>query len=83
MSSKLIVIIGATGNQGGSVASVYLKEPGWKVRALTRDASSTKAQALAAQGAKVIEADIDEPASLPAAFKDANTIFAVSAKQSS
>ncbi|KAJ3543000.1 hypothetical protein NM208_g3806 [Fusarium decemcellulare] len=78
MSSKLIVIIGATGNQGGSVASVFLKEPGWKVRALTRDTSSTKAQALAAQGAEVIEADIDEPASLPAAFKDANTIFAVS-----
>ncbi|KAJ4185569.1 hypothetical protein NW767_012881 [Fusarium falciforme] len=77
-SSKLIVIVGATGNQGGSVASVFLKEPGWKVRALTRNASSTKALALAAHGAEVIEADIDEPTTLPAAFKDANTIFAVS-----
>ncbi|KAH6616390.1 hypothetical protein C7974DRAFT_44168 [Boeremia exigua] len=77
-SSKLIVIVGATGNQGGSVATTFLKEPGWKVRALTRDASSAKSQALAARGAEVVEANIDAPESLSAAFVDANAIFAVS-----
>jgi hypothetical protein len=77
-SSKLIVIVGATGNQGGSVASVFLKEPGWKVRALTRNASSIKSQALAARGADVVQADIDTPATLSAAFEGANAIFAVS-----
>jgi hypothetical protein len=77
-SSKLIVIIGATGNQGGSVANVFLKEPGWKVRALTRNTSSTKSQALAARGAEVVQADIDTPATLLTAFEGANAIFAVS-----
>ncbi|KAI9038423.1 NmrA/HSCARG family protein [Aspergillus affinis] len=77
-SSKLIVIIGATGNQGGSVANVFLEEPGWKVRALTRNTSSTKSQALAARGAEVVQADIDTPATLLTAFEGANAIFAVS-----
>ncbi|KAL6229310.1 hypothetical protein BDW75DRAFT_225285 [Aspergillus navahoensis] len=77
-SSKLIVIIGATGNQGGSVANVFLEEPGWKVRALTRNTSSTKSQALAARGAEVVQADIDAPATLLTAFEGANAIFAVS-----
>ena len=77
-SLKLIVIVGATGNQGGSVATTFLKEPGWKVRALTRDTSSTKSQALAAQGAEVVQANIDTPETLSAAFVGANAIFAVS-----
>jgi|SRR5690242_8018487 len=77
-SSKLIVIVGATGNQGGSVATTFLKEAGWKVRALTRDTSSTKSQALAARGAEVVQANIDIPETLSAAFEGANAIFAVS-----
>jgi UDP-glucose 4-epimerase len=77
-SSKLIAIVGATGNQGGSVASVFLKEPGWKVRALTRNASSAKSQALASQGAEVVEADLNKPETLAAAFEGASVIFAVS-----
>ncbi|RKK84929.1 hypothetical protein BFJ71_g14326 [Fusarium oxysporum] len=75
-SSKLIVILGATGNQGGSVANTFLQEPGWQVRALTRNTSSPKAQALAARGAQVAHADLDEPESFAAAFEGANAIFA-------
>lgn len=77
-ASKLIVVLGATGNQGGSVAKVFLQEPGWKVRAVTRNASSAKAQDLVARGAEVVQADLDEPATLSAAFEGANAIFAVS-----
>ncbi|KAI3574089.1 hypothetical protein IWW34DRAFT_885339, partial [Fusarium oxysporum f. sp. albedinis] len=77
-SSKLIVVLGATGNQGGSVADVYFNEPGYKVRAVTRNPSSAKAQALAARGAEVVQADLDSPATLLAAFKDANIIFVAS-----
>ncbi|KAF9768657.1 hypothetical protein IL306_013967 [Fusarium sp. DS 682] len=77
-SSKLIVILGATGNQGGSVAEVFLSDPGWKVRALTRNTSSAKAQALSSKGAEVVQADLDSPSSLKAAFEGAHAIFAVS-----
>ncbi|RSL55871.1 hypothetical protein CEP54_009115 [Fusarium duplospermum] len=77
-SQKLIVILGATGNQGGSVATTFLQDPDWKVRAVTRNASSTKAQALTSRGAEVVEADIDKPSTLTPAFEGANAIFAVS-----
>jgi hypothetical protein len=75
---KLIVVVGATGNQGGSVANSFLSTPGWRVRGLTRNTSSAKAQALAARGAEVVCADMDDPSTLEQAFHGANVIFAVS-----
>ncbi|KAG8677529.1 hypothetical protein FPOAC2_03558 [Fusarium poae] len=77
-SPKLIVILGATGNQGGSVAESFLSEPNWKVRAVTRNTKSSKAQTLSSKGAQVVQADLDEPSTLIAAFEGANAIFAVS-----
>ncbi|PLB47401.1 putative hscarg dehydrogenase [Aspergillus steynii IBT 23096] len=77
MSSKLIVVLGATGNQGGSVIKTFLDDPAWRIRALTRNASSASAQRLQQSGVEVVQADLDDPASLEAAFQDANTIFAV------
>ncbi|KAM0332204.1 hypothetical protein ACHAQA_002479 [Verticillium albo-atrum] len=77
-SAKLLVVFGATGNQGGSVASTFIEEPGWQVRALTRNPSSPKAQALAARGAEVVHADLDNPGTFSAAFEGAHAIFLVS-----
>ncbi|KAK7428001.1 hypothetical protein QQZ08_005432 [Neonectria magnoliae] len=77
-SSKLIVIFGSTGNQGGSVVNSFLDDPVWRVRAITRNSSSPKAQALATRGAEVVQADIDSPATLSAALEGAHAIFAVS-----
>ncbi|KAJ6032927.1 NmrA-like family protein [Penicillium canescens] len=77
-AKKLIVVLGATGNQGGSVAEVFLQEPQWRVRAVTRNPASTKARALAARGAEVVQADLDLPSTLLSAFENANAIFAVS-----
>ncbi|KIN00049.1 hypothetical protein OIDMADRAFT_166171 [Oidiodendron maius Zn] len=77
-SPKLIVVLGATGNQGGSVVSTFLEEPGWQVRALTRRTSSPKALALAGSGALVVHADIDKPETLAATFEGASAVFAVS-----
>jgi NAD(P)-dependent dehydrogenase (short-subunit alcohol dehydrogenase family) len=48
MAKKLIVVTGATGNQGGSIARGLLKTGEWHVRAVTRNASGEKAQKLAA-----------------------------------
>lgn len=76
---KLIVILGATGMQGGSVVETFLSDPSWKIRALTRNASSSKAQSLVSKSPniEVVSADANDGASLLAAFKDAHAIFAV------
>ena len=67
---KVIAVVGATGAQGGGVARAILADPGggFAVRALTRDPSKEQAQALAAAGAEVVQADLDDEASLAAAF---------------
>ena len=74
-SKKLIVVVGATGNQGGSVVKTFLSLPQWVVRAVTRNPSSEKAQALEASGASVIRADLNDEASLRKAFEGAHAIF--------
>lgn len=51
--SKLAVVFGATGQQGGAVAARLLAN-GWRVRGVTRDPSSTKAQTLADAGAEMV-----------------------------
>jgi hypothetical protein len=75
--SKLIVIIGITGNQGGSVASTFLQNPEWRIRGLTRDPHSDASKALSARGVKMLQANLHDPASLQDAFKGANLVFSV------
>lgn len=57
-SKKVITVFGATGLQGGSVASVFLNDPAlnteWAVRAVTRDVTKPSAKKLAEQGAHVV-----------------------------
>ncbi|RMJ21880.1 NmrA-like family [Aspergillus sp. HF37] len=77
--SNLLVVFGATGNQGLSVATAALTDPAlasqYKVRAVTRDPSKPTAQALQSQGAEVVRGDFDNEASLHAALQDAHTVF--------
>lgn len=54
--APVIAIIGATGNQGGAVARSLLQNPSFKVRAITRNASSEASKALASAGAEVVQA---------------------------
>jgi uncharacterized protein YbjT (DUF2867 family) len=70
---KTIVVVGATGAQGGGLARAILHDPDgpFRVRALTRNARSEKAEALARLGAEVVEADLDDPESLKRAFQGA------------
>ncbi|KAM7185740.1 hypothetical protein V8F20_011677 [Naviculisporaceae sp. PSN 640] len=74
---KLIVVVGATGNQGGSVARRFLQDPTYKVRGLTRNPSSPAAQDLAALGAEMVTAELDDVNTLIPAFAGANVIFSV------
>lgn len=72
----LILVTGATGQQGGAVASRLLSK-GYKVRAMTRKPESGKAKALAAQGAEIVRGDLDDPKSLERALEDVWGAFAV------
>ena len=76
---KVIVVTGATGAQGGGLARAILAEPGagYAVRAVTRDASSDAARALADAGAEVVTADLDDPASIERAFDGAYGAYCV------
>ena len=81
--SKLLVVFGATGQQGGSVAQYVINDPElskeFKVRAVTRDTSKPAAQALHQKGVEVVKADADDKESLKAALKGAHTVFGVTA----
>lgn len=69
----LIAVVGATGAQGGGLARAILDDPDsrFAVRAITRHADSEKALALAAHGAEVVTADLDDPAGLERALHGA------------
>jgi len=76
---KIIAVVGATGSQGGGIARAILDDPTgpFTLRALTRDATSPKARELAARGAEVVEADLDDEASIRRAFDGAYGAFVV------
>ncbi|KAM0445309.1 hypothetical protein ACHAPV_008383 [Trichoderma viride] len=74
--TKLFVIIGVTGKQGSSIARHFLDLPTWKVRGITRNPSSQNALHWAAEGVEIVKGDLDDIASLRAAFQGANAIFA-------
>src|SRR5262245_14226296 len=79
--AKIIAVIGATGAQGGGLARAILAEPnsGFSVRAITRDPNKDNAKALAAKGAEVVSANLDDVESLKKAFAGAHGVYAVTA----
>jgi uncharacterized protein YbjT (DUF2867 family) len=76
---KIIAVVGSTGTQGGGLARAILADPngGFAVRAITRDPGKDKAKALAAAGAEVVQADIDDVESLKKAFAGVHGVFGV------
>ncbi|MDQ1079772.1 NmrA/HSCARG family protein [Pseudoroseomonas cervicalis] len=75
-SKRPILVFGATGQQGGSVAAALLKA-GWPVRAFVRDARSPRAAALRQAGAALAEGDLADPGSIRAALQDVHGVFSV------
>jgi len=69
---KLIAVLGATGQQGGSVMRALLAQGQFRVRALTRHPDKHRKFA-----DEVVEADLDRPESLKAAFEGAYGVFLV------
>ena len=78
-NKKIIAVIGATGAQGGGLVRAILNDPegGFKVRAITRNPTSDKAKKLKEMGAEVVEANIDDKASVVNAFKGAYGAYCV------
>jgi uncharacterized protein YbjT (DUF2867 family) len=78
-SKKTIVVVGATGAQGGGLVKAILNDPDheYNVRAITRDINTDKAKELAKLGAEVVTANLDDIESLKNAFLGAYGVFCV------
>ncbi len=76
-NQKTILVTGATGAQGGSVARHLLSRGTFAVRGLTRNANSEKAAALKDAGAGIVQGDLEDPASLHTALKGCYGVFGV------
>lgn len=75
--SKLIVVTGATGMQGSGVIDALSANSDWKIRGVTRNINSAKAQTLVKRGIEMVAADLDDENSLVGAFTGANAIFGI------
>lgn len=71
-----VLVIGATGQQGGAAARELLAR-GWTVHALVRDPDSPAADALRRAGARLVTGDLDDLESLRAAMSGVHGVFLV------
>lgn len=73
---KIILVTGATGQQGGAVARHLLKG-GWKVRAFVRDDKKKEAIELKENGAEIIKGDMADTETLDKAMAGVYGVFSV------
>ena len=73
--NELILVTGATGRQGGATART-LRQRGYRVRALTRDASKPAVETLRAQGIDTVEGDLNDPSSVRPHLAGVGGVFA-------
>ena len=78
-NKEIITVFGATGAQGGGLVRAILADSDskYKVRAVTRNAQSEKAKALAQLGAEMVEADLDDTDSIKKALEGATAAYFV------
>ncbi|KAH6904380.1 NmrA family protein [Coprinopsis sp. MPI-PUGE-AT-0042] len=74
---KLVVVTGATGQQGSSVVDWLLKEPAgrFKIRGVTRRKDSEASRKLASKGVEVVQADLSNLKETAVAFQGAWGVF--------
>lgn len=75
-TNKIILVVGATGQQGGAVVR-HLLAGGWQLRALSRNPDQPAAQALKSSGVEVAQGELDDPASLEQALQGVYGVFSV------
>jgi len=79
MSSHLplLVVVGATGQQGSSVIEHILPLNKFRIRGLTRKIDSPSARKLAMQGVEIVSCDFNIRSQVKQAFQGAYAVFAV------
>lgn len=75
-SGREVLVVGATGLQGGTVIRHLIKR-GYRARALCRSPESAAARAVANQGVRLFGGDLDDRTSLDAAVKGVYGVFSV------
>ena len=75
-NSKLALVTGVTGKQGGAVARALIAK-GHRVRGMTRNVESDAARAVAALGVDLVAGDFRDADSLAAAVAGVDTVFAM------
>jgi uncharacterized protein YbjT (DUF2867 family) len=73
---RVILVIGATGQQGGAVARSLL-ERGFGVRALTRDPDKPEAREFANLGAEIVGGDLEDASSIERVLDGVHGVFLV------
>ncbi|HEX2179486.1 MAG TPA: NmrA family NAD(P)-binding protein, partial [Actinomycetota bacterium] len=75
-SGRIIAVCGATGRQGGAVCRSMIRRS-WTVKGLTRNPDGKPAKELAGLGVEVVQADMEDPASLRQAFDGVDGVYSV------
>jgi uncharacterized protein YbjT (DUF2867 family) len=75
-NAGVILVLGATGGQGGAVVDALLAE-GAALRTLVRSSDSANAQRLAQLGVELVAGDLTDRASLAAAMREVSAAFAL------
>lgn len=76
-NQKTILVIGATGHQGGAVARHLLQRKNFSVLAFVQDPNSPAAEALKQAGAELFQGDLNDSTSIESAMQGAYGVFSV------
>lgn len=74
MTAKTVTVFGGTGTSGGGAVRKFI-DAGWTVKAVTRDKSADKSKTTAALGAQLVEADLDDRATIRAAIEGSDVVY--------
>ncbi|GBQ16379.1 NmrA/HSCARG family protein [Swaminathania salitolerans] len=77
MSKPIVLITGATGQQGGATIRALQRRGYGRIRALVRNPQAPKAVALARSGVALAQGDLDDERSLHAALTDVSGVLSV------
>ena len=75
-NDKIVLVIGASGNQGSAVVRALLRK-GWRVRGLTRNLDKQEVQVLQNSGVEMVIGNMDNLTSLEEAMKGVYGVFSI------